>query len=129
MFELNQIAAYKPKLNLSSFGFTAAYAMSDCNCPSDEYINTDPIKSIKITVTNTQSNEVTNVTDNFTTYDYNGEQITISELFKIRADWHDGFQIDMTQYNNIPDSAIFQVNIILNSGTELIEKTQEINFE
>ncbi|MDA7855581.1 hypothetical protein N9A68_07855, partial [Cyclobacteriaceae bacterium] len=69
------------------------------------------------------------VTANFTTYDYNGEQITISELFENRADWYDEFQLDMIEYDNIPDTSIFEVKIILESGTELIEQTQEINFE
>lgn len=124
--ELNQIAHYKPKLNLSSFGFASAYA---CDCPHDEYINLDPIDSILITVTDTQTQETTDVTNNFTTYAYNGEQVTISELFENLSDWHDGFQIDMTEYENIPDSSIFNVKVILESGTELDEQTQEINFE
>ena len=76
-FDLNQIAFYKPKLDLSSFGFASAYATS-CDCPLDEYITKDPIESIIITVTNTQSQEVTDVTANFYTYDFNGDQITIS---------------------------------------------------
>jgi hypothetical protein len=127
-FELNQIAFYKPKLDISSFGFASAYALS-CDCEPDEYINIDPIDFISITVIDTQSQEITNVTDNFYTYDYDGEQITISELFQNRADWHDGFQLDMIEYDNIPDTSIFEVKIILESGTELIEQTQEINFE
>ena len=128
-FDLNQISYSKPILDMSSFGFTSAYAISDCDCPTDEYINLDPIVSIKINVTNLENQEIIDVTDNFTTYDYNGEQITIGELFENRADWHDGFQIDMTEFDNIPDSSIFTVKIILESGIELIEQTQEINFE
>ena len=125
-FELNQIAYLKSRLDFSSFGFASAYA---CSCVPDEYINVDPIEFIEIRVTDTQSQEITTVTANFATYDYNGEQITISELFENRADWHDGFQLDMIEYDNIPDTSIFEVKIILESGTELIEQTQEINFE
>jgi len=124
--ELNQIAHYKPKLDLRYFGFASAYA---CDCPHDKYINLDPIDSILITVTDTQTQETTDVTNNFTAYAYNGEQVTISELFENLSDWHDGFQIDMTDYENIPDSSIFNVKVILESGTELDEQTQEINFE
>ena len=125
-FELNQIAYLKSRLDFSSFGFASAYA---CSCVPDEYINVDPIEFIEIRVTDTQSQEITTVTANFATYDYNGEQITISELFQNRADWHDGFQLDMIEYDNIPDTSIFEVKIILESGTELVEQTQEINFE
>ena len=124
-FELNQIAYLKSRLDFSSFGFVSAYA---CSCVPDEYIIVDPIESIVVTVTDTQFQDVIDVTANFTTYGFNGEQITISELFENRADWHDGFQLDMTEYDNIPDASIFEVKIILASGTELIEQTQEINF-
>ena len=103
--------------------------MSGCDCPADEYINSDPIVSIKINVTNLENQEIIDVTDNFTTYNYNGEQLTINELFEIREEWHDGFQVDMSEYDNIPDSSVFTVIILLESGTELIEPTQEITFE
>lgn len=125
-FDLNQIAYLKSRLDFSSFGFASAYA---CSCVPDEYINIDPIKFIEIRVTDIQSQEITDVTANFSTYDYNGDQITISDLFENRADWHDGFQLDMTEYENIPDTSVFEVKIILESGIELIEQTQEINFE
>ena len=125
-FELNQIAYLKPKINFSSFGFAYAYS---CDCVPNEYINTDPITTIEILVTNSENQEVTNVTDNFSTYGYNGEQLTISELFENREDWHDGFQMDMTEYSNIPNLSVFTVKILLESGTELIEQTQEVNFE
>ena len=128
-FELNQISFSRPMLDISSFGFTSAYAMSGCDCPADEYINSDPIVSIKINVTNLENQEIIDVTDNFTTYNYNGEQLTINELFEIREEWHDGFQVDMSEYDNIPDSSVFTVIILLESGTELIEQTQEITFE
>jgi len=126
-FELKQIATnFKSGLNFNSFGFASAYA---CSCVPDKYIVVDQIDSILIEVTNTQTQEISDVTENFTTKSYNGEEITISELFENRADWHDGFQVDLTKYDNIPDASIFKVVITLESGTELIEETQEINFE
>ncbi|MGB2245051.1 MAG: hypothetical protein ACPH19_02845 [Flavobacteriaceae bacterium] len=125
-FDLNQIAYLKSRLDFSSFGFASAYA---CSCIPDEYINVDPIEFIEIRLTDTQSQEITDVTANFSTYDYNGKRITISDFFENRADWHDGFQLYMTEYDNIPETSIFEVKIILKSGTELIEQTQEINFE
>ncbi len=126
--ELNQIAQLQlhTNLNLHGFGFAAAYA---CSCVPDEYINAEPIKSIEITVTNIETLEVINVTDNFSTYGYDNEKISISAFFDTIADWHDAFQIDMTTSDNIPDVSIFTVKIILESGIELQKETQEINFE
>lgn len=128
-FKLNQIALSKPMLNLSSFGITSAYAFQPCDCPSDRYINVDPIISIKIYVTNLENQEIIDVTDNFTTLDYSAERVTIAELLKIRQDWHDGFQMEMTEYGNIPDSSMFTVIVSLESGTELTKQTQEITFK
>jgi len=126
LFELKQIALYESSLKISSFGFASAYA---CSCPDDEYINVDPIDSIRILVTNTENQIEVIVTDNFTTYGYDGKKITIRELFEIKAEWHDGFQLDLTDYENIPDSSIFTVKIYLDSGIELTKQTEQINFE
>ena len=124
--ELNQIANLKSKFDFSSFGFASAYA---CTCVSDEYISIDPIEYIEIEVTDSQSQEITDVTANFTIYDLNGKQTTIKELFENRIYQHTGFQLNMMENDNIPDSSIFTVKIVLKSGTELIQQTQEINFE
>lgn len=123
--ELNQIAYLKSKFDFSSFGFASAYA---CTCVSDEYISIDPIEYIEIEVTDSQSQEITDVTANFSIYDLNGKQTTIKELFENRAYQHTGFQLNMMENDNIPDSSIFTVKIVLASGTELIQQTQEINF-
>lgn len=128
-FELNQVSFSESNLNTKSFGFPSAYAMSDCDCPTDEYINIDPISSIEITVKNTENQEIIDVTDNFMVYTYNGERLPLNELFKNKPSWHDGFQIDMTKYDNIPNFSIFTVKIILESGTELTKQTQEIKFK
>lgn len=123
--QLNQIANLKSKFDFSSFGFASAYA---CTCVSDEYINVDPIEYIEIEVTDSQSQEITDVTANFSIYDLNGKQTTIKDLFENRTYRNDGFRLNMMEYDNIPDSSIFSVKIVLASGTELIQQTQEINF-
>lgn len=126
--ELNQIVSSKSKLNFRAFGFASAYALS-CDCDPDIFINVDPIESILITVVDTETKEIRNITNNFTTYSFNYKELTIRELFEVKPDWHDGFQLDLTKYDNIPDASIFIVKIILQSGIELVEQTQEINFE
>ncbi|PQJ82146.1 hypothetical protein [Polaribacter glomeratus] len=130
--ELKQISLNRSKINLSSMGFSAAYA---CSCLPDKYINNNPISSIQILATNSVTAEILDVTDNFTTYQNIGTQITIKEYLENReldinyeyyAD--DYFQIDMSSADNIPKTTFFTVKIFLKSGMELIEKTHEINF-
>ena len=127
--EFKEIACSKPKTNLSALGFSAAYA---CSCPSDNYINNNPITSIEISVTNLLNNEIIDVTNNFTIYDF-GEQISIKEYIEnreINMNYYqnDSFDFDMTRYDNIPNLSVFTIKIILKSGKELSEETQEINF-
>lgn len=95
----------------------------------DEYIDVDAIEAIKILVTDTKTQETSDVTANFTTYDHNREPISISGFFEKRVENQTDLQLDMTTYNDIPDTSIFEVILILASGNELIEQTQEINFE
>ncbi len=125
-FGLNQISHSKTRSTFSAFGFASAYA---CSCQPDQFINVDPIDIIEIKVTDTQSQEKTDITAHFASYDFNGEYIPINEALKNKVDWIDRFQLDMIEYDNIPNTSIFEVKIILQSGTELIEQTQKINFK
>jgi hypothetical protein len=131
--ELKQISFNKSRINISSLGFFSAYA---CSCAPDLYINNNPVVSIKIIGTNSDNKEDTDITNNFTTFDYFGQQISIKDFIEnkeINKNYEyysdDYFQIDMTKYDDIPNSAVFTVMIILQSGEVLIEKTQEINFK
>ena len=127
-FDLEQIASFKPKINLKSFAFLSAYAFS-CDCPPDIFINKDPMASISIMVTNLKTQETSIITDHFTTYGYNGEQLSFTDFFENREDWQDGFQVDMTTYKDIPDFSMFTVKVVLESGKEIIEKSSEIHFK
>ncbi len=124
-FDFNQISYHQSKFDFSSFGFVSAYA---CICPLDKYIEVDTIEAIKILVTDTKTQETSDVTANFTTYDHNREPISISGFFEKMVNQTD-LQLDMTAYNDIPDTSIFEVILVLVSGNELIKQTQEINFE
>jgi len=125
-FDFNQISYHQSKFDFSSFGFASAYA---CSCAMDEYIDVDAIEAIKILVTDTKTQETSDVTANFTTYDHNREPISISGFFEKKVENQTDLQLDMTTYNDIPDTSIFEVILILASGNELIEQTREINFE
>ncbi len=123
-FDLNEVTSHS-KIDLSSFGFMSAYA---CDCVEPKHIISDPIDTIEIIVTDTETQIETIVTDNFSTHDNNGNSITTSELFENREDWQDGFQFDLEDLSNIPNSSIFTVHINLESGIQLSETTEEINF-
>ena len=125
-FDFNQIGYHQSKFDFSSFGFASAYA---CSCVMDEYVDVDAIEAIKILVTDTKTQETSDITANFTTYDHNREPISISGFFEKRVENQTDLQLDMTTYNDIPDTSIFEVILILASGNELIEQTQVINFE
>jgi hypothetical protein len=111
-FGLSQIV-HKSKLNFNSFGFGSAYAWS---CPNDEYINIDPISSILITVKNTENQLITDVTDNFTIYAFNGKQLLLNDFFEYNKRWHQELEIDLTESDNIPNFSV-------------VEQTQEVIFE
>ena len=125
-FDFNQISYHQSKFDFSPFGFASAYA---CSCAMDEYIDVDAIEAIKILVTDTKTQETSDVTANFTTYDHNRELISISGFFEKMVGNQPDLQLDMTAYNDIPDTSIFEVILVLASSNELIEQTQEINFE
>jgi len=114
------------ELNLSSFGFSPTYA---CTCPSKEVL-LNPINKVEIMVTNVNNQETKNVTSKFSTqYRYNEEEISIDELIGKITENDFFFALDLVDYEDIPNSSIFTIKIILESGVELIEQTKEINFE
>lgn len=125
-FDLSQISARDVRPCSGTLGIS--YALS-CDCVPDEYIEADPINALEITVTNTEGQVQTVVTDSFTTYGYSGERMTIDELLDERAEWHDGFQLDLTQYEGVPNASIFTVKVILESGAELTAQTGKIFFK
>lgn len=109
-----------------SFGFNSAMA---CSCAEDDYHYNDPISNLKILVKDTVANEGWDVTSNFSTYGYsNGDPISLEELFAQRADWHDGFQFDLTQTDSIPNSSFFTIEVYLESGKILTSATDRILF-
>ncbi|MEN8913987.1 MAG: hypothetical protein ABF257_09045 [Polaribacter sp.] len=124
-----RIAYFMPKL---CFRLSSVQA----DCKENEYINKDPINLVEIIATNTESGEVIDVTDNFTTT-YRGVRIKVNDWFKDESKYFDypntldsdTSYFDMTSSENIPNNSIFTIKIRLESGTELIEKTQEINFD
>lgn len=82
-----------------------------------------------ITVKNTENQLITDVTDNFTIYAFNGKQLLLNDFFEYNKRWHQELEIDLTESDNIPNFSVFTVKIILESGIEFVEQTQEVIFE
>ena len=116
---------YKISSLYNNFGLSAALA---CSCADDEYNYINPIDYAEIYVTNVSTNEQQNVTEYFGAYNYSSELISLAELFSIREEWHDGFQFELIDFDAIPSSAVFTVNVYLESGTRFSEQTQQIKF-
>ncbi len=102
-------------LKLSALGFNSALAFSDCNCPGDEFVYPDPIDSFNIYIINLETEQKVDITQNFRIYSYSNELITLSEFFEQRENWHDGFQIELVEYDSMPNSGIFEVEVFLES--------------
>ncbi|MCP4460371.1 MAG: hypothetical protein GY816_20465 [Cytophagales bacterium] len=108
-----------------NFGFSAALA---CDCIGDEYNFIDPIDNAEIYVTDVSTDEQQDITELFGAYGFSGELISLSELFSIQEEWHDGFQFELIDFDSIPSTAFFTVIVYLESGIRLSEQTQQINF-
>lgn len=124
-FEQKQIAKHTNKLNIGSFGFNSALA---CDCRPPEFVVDDPTVAIEILVTDVLQNNTQEVTKNFTVPNFQNEAIPFATFFQNRSEWMDGFQLDLSIVENIPDTAIFTVNVLLESGTILTKSTNTITF-
>jgi len=120
--ELIQIAE-NHKLNLSIF--KSAMALS---CVDDTYLFPDPIKNIELFITDKLNDEELNATELFKIKDYNQELVSLEDFFIIRDEWHDGFEFELTEYQNLPDSATFKVEVYLESGIIFTEETETVYF-
>lgn len=109
----------------SNFGFSGAYA---CDCVGDQFNFIDPIANVEIFMTDVSNDEQQDVTNLFGVYGYSGELISLAELFANREQWHDGFQFELVEFDEIPTSVVFTVNVHLESGKVFSELTQQINF-
>ncbi|WP_165750028.1 hypothetical protein [Cellulophaga sp. Z1A5H] len=124
--EENQIAENTPGIKLSGFGFNSALA---CSCEEPEYIYLDPLRDIEILVLDVNNQVTTDVIANFTVFDYYADSgVDLKEYFQARENWRVNFLVDLVHTDNIPDQAIFTINITLESGEVLTQKTNEIVF-
>lgn len=112
-------------VQIGSFGFSNAMA---CDCMGSEYRYPDPIDNAVIYMTNIESGIEQEVTEFFEISGYDGVPIALETFFMNRYDGHDGFQFKLAQYDEVPNSVIFRVEISLESGTVFSDETDQINF-
>ena len=98
------------------------------SCVDDTYLFPDPIKNIELFITDKLNDEELNATELFKIKDYNQELVSLEDFFIIRDEWHDGFEFELTEYQNLPDSATFKVEVYLESGIIFTEETETVYF-
>jgi hypothetical protein len=117
----------------NSFGFNSAYA---CSEPEISVRYKDPIDLAKILVQDTETLITIDVTTNFESLKYKEHEFnTLDELIKFYAsetfyniDQNEPLRMTLTNIENIPDYAVFTINIDLESGIGFTEHTNQINF-
>ena len=124
---------YKISSLHNNFGLSAALA---CSCVPPEYYYTDPIDYAEVYVTDISTNEQQNATEHFGAYNYPDGSISLTDFFSIRQKEYEDrhlhpfleLQLELTEFEDVPSSAVFTVNVYLKSGTKFSEQTQQIKF-
>ncbi len=113
----------------SSYAVLGFSTLMACSCEDDTYLYPDPISHVKILVTDSETEIITDVTNLFGMPVDNNEYVSLEQFFRERAEWHDGFQFQLVDFETIPSSAIFTVQAYLESGIMFSEETKQINFK
>ena len=115
-------------ISISNFsGFGVAQAFAPCDCEGGGYTYPDALTNMELFVMNTETDEKINATSWFGIYE-SDELIPFDEFFKQREYWYDGFQVELVDFDSIPNSAIFVVEAHLESGLMFMKETKVINF-
>lgn len=121
-FDSTPVASLARNCNI---GFAQATA---CSCPDDEFLYPDPIENMRIKIHDLDNDKIVDVTSLFRMRSYDDEVITVEQFFEQRAEWHDGFQTELSEYETMPNSVVFIVGISLESGKTFENQTDEIRF-
>ncbi len=113
------------KTSKGNFGIN--YAMA-CDCVPNEYNYLDNIADLTIEMENLEDNVITDVTDSFEVFIYQGNNIALKDYFKNNPDANYGLRVELKRYDAIAKSAKFTVRMKLDSGVEFVENTVAMNF-
>lgn len=129
--EINMITEQKLAKNQIDLGlelgFSDAKAFS-CECEPDEYLYPDMISQIKIYAINQLSEEIRDVTSCFAMYHYDRGYILLQDVCFEEFTWENSFQIKLVDYEDIPQSVIFEVKVMFESNSILSSQTEVVNF-
>lgn len=117
--------------NTSYASFGMAYAWS-CDCVPPDYHFPDPLKSIQIIATDTANQNDIDVTEKFTTKNYDDKDVTIPELleeYNNQKQQYLHWRLDLTDTTDMPDNVIFTLTVTLDSSETFIQQTDEIIFK
>jgi len=123
-YELTQIAKQIPFFRLNQLGFSQALA---CDCIFQNNIISDPIKSFKITVTDSINPTERIITHQFRT-NYRGEYYQLDDLQLINENKLNRFHVELSNTTGISDTAIFTVSVYLESGLVISSDLHEVSF-
>ena len=125
-FDLTKIS-YQPVSLPAGFGYSYALA---CDCVGPEYVYPDSLDYLTIRMTDVATDEAQDVSSWFATYAGYGsdELISLEAFFQSRAEWHDGFRLELIKYDAVPRAAVFVVEAYLTSGKTFATQTIPIHF-
>ncbi len=107
-------------------GFSSAYALVDCDCIGPAQVYEDQIENMEIFIVNDGNQTI--ATRAFSIQNYNQEWGSLSLFFQIREEGHDGFQIQLSDFDAIPEKASILVEVFMTSGKKYSAVTKEIVF-
>ncbi len=128
LFEEMKVAQ-KPRRSFG-LGFSSVQAII-CECLGNtiSLINADPIHKIKIYATKNGGEENIDVTESFGILRHSSEYVSLEEYFQESDDFHeDYFQVKLINSTQIPDSTVFLIKVLLQSGQAFTEETERIDF-
>ncbi len=120
--ELKQVAFLFNSIN--KFGFQKSYATS---CPDSNFIYIEEVQEIIVNQID-ESNNKTDVTNNFEFKFSNSENISISEFISRKENWQNGFEFYLKNENGIESIVKFEVTILLQSNKTLSFVTEQVQF-
>lgn len=102
-------------------GFNTAYA---CDCIGNEYYLTDSVDYIKILVSKNDTAALHDVSASFGVWNYNDSiPVNMIDFFSENAGISN-FEIELLDINTIPNTAIFTVELYLQSGIKFSYKSE-----
>ncbi|MEM8968102.1 MAG: hypothetical protein AAGE93_16910 [Bacteroidota bacterium] len=120
-----QISSLSPQY---MHGFSNALA---CDCDGDTYLIDDPVDNIEILVIDEKSSESMKLNTLSTILPPRQNELSLEEFFYDGWGWVGTdivFHLDPSEAELLPATAVFQIEVQLESGLILTDQTQPVNF-